>query len=156
MATIEKLIGWRTKGTIEAGCDSDAALKGVKKWLKENHTTREILGGVNADILRDIRAVMRRLPETMVIWVKLKARRKREAQSFHELINDETNTLNNMLHRDHKWQSHASAQHFSSALAGLKIWNTFGGITWITGNAGKSLQRVNTATEMVNKQTSAY
>ena len=33
MATIENLLGRLAKGTIEAGCDSDTALKGIQKWL---------------------------------------------------------------------------------------------------------------------------
>ena len=33
MEKIEKLLGRRAKWTIEAGCDSDAALKGIQKWL---------------------------------------------------------------------------------------------------------------------------
>jgi ribonuclease HI len=35
MATIEKLLGRQATGTIEAGCDSDAALKGIKKWMNK-------------------------------------------------------------------------------------------------------------------------
>ena len=83
MATIEKLLGRQATGTIEAGCDSDAALKGIQKWLKKKHATRAMQGGANVDLLREIRAVMRRLPEITVKWVKLKAHRKRETETYH-------------------------------------------------------------------------
>ena len=44
------------------------------------NATMALQGGENADLLREIRAVMQRLPEMMVIWVKVKAHRKREAE----------------------------------------------------------------------------
>ena len=34
LAMIEKLIGRKKRGTIEVGCDSEKALKGIRKWLK--------------------------------------------------------------------------------------------------------------------------
>jgi ribonuclease HI len=83
MVTIEKLIGQQATGTIEAGCDSDAALKGIQKWLNKKHATRAMQGGDNADILQEIRAVMHRLPEMTVKWVKVKAHRKQEAETYH-------------------------------------------------------------------------
>ena len=58
-------------------------------------------GGANVDLLQEIRAVMHRLPEMMVNWVKVKTHRKWEAQSHHKLINDEMDTLANMLHDDY-------------------------------------------------------
>ena len=79
MATIEKLLGQQATGTIEAGCHSDAVLKGIQKWLNKKHATRAIQGGANADLFWEIRAVMRQLPEMTVTWVKVKAHRKREA-----------------------------------------------------------------------------
>ena len=36
LAMIEKLIGRKTRGTIEAECDRDAALKEIRKWLNKN------------------------------------------------------------------------------------------------------------------------
>ena len=33
MATIKKLLGRQAIGTIEVGCDSNATLKGIQKWL---------------------------------------------------------------------------------------------------------------------------
>ena len=67
---------------------------------------RAIQGEANADLLRDIRAVMRRLPEMTVKWVKVKAHRKRKAkaETYHEVINDEMDTLSNTLHDDIEWQ----------------------------------------------------
>ena len=59
IVTIEKLLGRQAKGTIESGCDSDAALKGVQKWLNKKYATRALQGGANADLLREVRAVMR-------------------------------------------------------------------------------------------------
>ena len=55
-------------------------------------------GGANADILQDIRAVMRRLPEMTVKGVKVESHREREAETYHEVINDEIDTLANTLH----------------------------------------------------------
>ena len=77
-------------------------------------------GGANADLLREIRAVMRRLPEMTVKWVKVKVHRKREAETYHEVINNEMDTLANTLHDNIEWQSKETAQHFTSALAELK------------------------------------
>ena len=53
----------------------------------------------------------------MVIWMNVKAHRKREAESYQNVINDEIDTLANTLHDDHKWQSQEMAHHFTSALA---------------------------------------
>ena len=129
MATIEKLLGRQATGTIEAGCDSDAALKGIQKWLYKKHTTRAIQGGANIDLLREIRAVMRQLPEMTVKWVKVKVHRKREAETYHEVINDEMETLANTLHDNIVWQSKETAHHFTSALTELNIWDTHHGYT---------------------------
>ena len=82
MATIEKLLGRHATGTIEAGCDSDAALKGIHKWLNTKHATRAMQGGANADLLREIRAVMRRLPEIVVKWVKVRANSVQTTRNF--------------------------------------------------------------------------
>ena len=109
MATIKKILGRQVTGTIEAGCDSDAALKGIQKWLNKKHATRAMQGGANADLLREIRAVMRRLPEMTVIWVKVKSHRKREAKTYHEVINDEMDTLTNTLHDNIAWKSNETA-----------------------------------------------
>ena len=62
MAMIEKLIVHNIRGNIEAVCDSDTGLKGIRKWLYQKYATREMLVGLNANLLLDIRAVMRRLP----------------------------------------------------------------------------------------------
>ena len=89
MATIEKLLGRQAIGTIEAGCDNDAALKGIQKWLNKKTCNESNAGRCQRRSPTDIRAVMQRLPEMTVIWVKVKAHRKREAETYHEVINDE-------------------------------------------------------------------
>ena len=97
MATIENILGRQATGIIESGCNIDAALKGIHKWLNKKHVTMAMQGGSNADLLREIRAVMRQLTEMTVIWVKVKAHRKREAETYHEVINDEMDTLASAL-----------------------------------------------------------
>ena len=42
---------------------------------------------------------------------------------YHKVINDEMDTLANTLHDNIAWQSKETAQHFTSALAELKIWD---------------------------------
>jgi hypothetical protein len=60
-------------------------------------------------------------------------------------------TLTNTLHDNIAWQSKETAQHFTSALAELKIWDAQHGYTWITGNVGKALQRSSTTQIMATK-----
>ena len=108
-------------------------------------------GDANADLLREIRAVMRRLHEMTVIRVKVKAHRKREAETYHEVIHNGMDTLANTLHDNIEWQSNEMAQHFTSALAELKIWDAHHGYTRITGNVGKALQRSSTTQIMATK-----
>ena len=67
------------------------------------------------------------------------------------MINDEMDTLANTLHDDIAWQSKETAQHFTSALEELKIWDPHHGYTRITGNIGKALQRSTTTPIMVKK-----
>jgi hypothetical protein len=83
---------------------------------------------------------MRRLPEMTVKWVKVKAHRKRKSETYHEVINDEMDTLANTLYDDIEWQSKEIDQYFTSALAELKKWDPHHGYTRITGNVGKALQ----------------
>ena len=64
-----------------------------------------------------------------VKWVKVKAHRKREAETYHEVINDEMGTIANTLHDNIAWQSKETAQYFTSALAELKIWDAHHGYT---------------------------
>ena len=90
-------------------------------------------------------------PEMTVIWVKVKAHRKREAETYHEVINDEMDTLAKTLHDNIAWQSKETAQHFTSATAELKIWDAHTGHTRITGNIGKALQRSSTTQLMATK-----
>ena len=54
LAMIETLLRRRERGSIETGCDSDTALKGIRTWLYKTNTTREMLGGVNTNLIRDI------------------------------------------------------------------------------------------------------
>ena len=108
-------------------------------------------GGSNADLLREIRAVMRRLPEMTLKWVKVKAHSKRETDTYHEVINDEMDTLANTLHDDIAWQSKDTVQYFNSLMAELKVWDSHNGNTRITGNIGKALQRATTTPIMVTK-----
>ena len=108
METIEKILGRQATGTIAAGCNINTALKGIHKWLNKTHATRAMQRGANADLLWETRVVMHRLPEMTVKWVKVKAHRKREAETYHEVINDEMNNLANTLHDDIAWQSMVS------------------------------------------------
>ena len=62
LAAIEIVTNGRAKGRITAGCDSSAALAGVKKWLSQRFATRHMQAGSNADLLREIIAVYRKLP----------------------------------------------------------------------------------------------
>ena len=68
-------------------------------------------GGANANLLREIRAIMRRLPEMTVKWVKVQAHKKRKAETYHEVINDDMDTLVNTIHGDIECQSKETAQH---------------------------------------------
>ena len=43
---------------------------------------------------------MHRLLEMEVDWIKVKDRRKRDAKSFHKVIDNEMDTLANTLHMD--------------------------------------------------------
>ena len=104
------------EGTIEAGCDSDAALKSIKKWLNKKHATMEMLGGANTDLLRDIRAIKCWLPELEVNRIKVKAHQKRNAKSFRKVINDEMDTLSNTVHTCQGCKARNTAQHFASSL----------------------------------------
>ena len=61
------------------------------------------------------------------------------------------NTLANTLHDDIAWQSKEMAQHFTIALAELKMWDPHHGYTRITGNVGKSLQTSTTTPILVTK-----
>ena len=65
--------------------------------------------------------------------------------------NDEMNTITNTLHDNIAWQSKEMAQHFTSALAELKIWDAHHGYTQITSNVGKALQRSSTTKTMATK-----
>ena len=118
---------------------------------EQKHIMRAMQGGANADLLREIRSVMHRLPEMTVKWVKVKAHRKMEAEKYHEVINDEMDTLANTLHDNIAWQSKETAHHFTSEPAELKIWGAHHGYTRITGNVGKSLQRSSTTHIMATK-----
>ena len=99
---------------------------------EQKHAMRARQEGSNAYLLWEIRAVMRRLPEMTIKWVKVKAHRKQEAEIYHEVINDEIDTLTNTLHNDIAWQSKDTAHHFTSTLAELKIWDPYHGHTRIT------------------------
>jgi hypothetical protein len=70
---------------------------------EQKHATRAMQGGANTDLLQEIRAVMRRLTEMTVKWVKVKAHRKREAEMYHKVINDEMDTLANTLRNNIAW-----------------------------------------------------
>ena len=146
LAIIEKLLGSTTRGTIEDGCDSNAALKVIRKWLNGKYVSQEMLRGSNAYLLWDIRAVTRRLPEWELNWIKVKAHRKMDAKSFHKVINNEMDNLANMLHTDQEWKARNIAQKFASDLSQMKIGNTI-----INGHACKSLQRAFTMGGLVGK-----
>ena len=68
--------------------------------VEQKYSTQEMTGGVDTDLLREIRSLMRRLPELEVHWIKLKVHRKRDTNSFHKVINNEMDTLANTLHMD--------------------------------------------------------
>jgi hypothetical protein len=94
---------------------------------------------------------MCRLPEMTVKWVKVKAHSKWEAETYHEVINDEMDALANTLHNNIAWKSKDMAQHFTCALAELKMWDPHHGYKRITRNLGKALQRAITTPIMVTK-----
>jgi ribonuclease HI len=87
LAAIERVTNGRATGLITAGCDSSAALAGVKKWLSQRFATRHMQAGSNSDLIREIRAVYRKLPRLHIKWLKVEAHLDRDPQTLNEVLN---------------------------------------------------------------------
>ena len=66
----------RATCTIKGGYDSSGALSGVRQWTRTRQVTRRIQGGENADLLQEIREVLKLLPHLKMVWLKVKAHLK--------------------------------------------------------------------------------
>ena len=82
-------------------------------------------GGSNADLLREIRALMRQLPEMTVKLVKVKVHRKREAETYHEVIHDEMDTLSNILQTAHRRNSHQPGANYKEFWDGWRLLKSY-------------------------------
>ena len=71
-----------------------------------------MLGGPNADLLRDIQILLHRQPGLAVKYLKVKAHQKWDALSVHELLNNEVDELTNTVHDDPNWQAQDGSQAF--------------------------------------------
>ena len=143
LAAIEQVTNGRANGLITAGCDSSAALAGVKKWLSQRFATRHMQAGSNSDLLREIRAVYRKLPRLHIKWVKVEAHLDRDPQTLHEVLNVEMDELADTVHFDPTWKTQPAAQTFESAIAEIIINKTR-----VTGDVGAALQRAYKADSM--------
>ena len=59
-------------------------------------------GGANADLLRKIRAVLKRLPNLTMAWLKVKAHLKRPPETVHEILNEEMDSLAKSVHQNNR------------------------------------------------------
>ena len=73
--------------------------------------------GSNSDLLREIRAVYRKLPLLHIKWVKVEAHLDRDPQTLNEVLNVEMNKLVDTVHFDSIWKAKPAAQTFESAIA---------------------------------------
>ena len=78
-------------------------------------------GGANADLLREIRAVIKRLPHLTLAWIKVKDRLKRPPESVHEILNEEMDSLAKSVHQNNMWQAQRFAQSFGRAPVELLV-----------------------------------
>ena len=143
LTAIERVTLGRASGTITAGCDSARALSGIKHWTRTRKSTRRTQGGANYDLLREIRAVLKRLPKLMMIWLKVKAHLKRPPVSVHEVLNEEMDSLANLVHQSNRWQALTYAQSFGRAPVELLVNQRI-----VTQDAGAALQRAYHAPQM--------
>ena len=60
-------------------------------------------GGANADLLREIRAVLKRLPHLTMAWLKVKAHLKHPPETFHKILNKEMESLSKSVHQNNMW-----------------------------------------------------
>ena len=120
LAAIERVTNGWAKGRITAGCDSSTALSGVQKWLSQRFATRHMQAGSNADLLREIRAVSRKLPRLHIKWVKVEAHLDRDPQTLNKVLNVEMDKLADTVHFD-PWKAKPAAQTFESAIAEIII-----------------------------------
>ena len=133
---IEKVTLGKARGIITAGCDSAGAISGIQHWTRTRQATRRMQGGANADLLREIRAVLKRLPHLTMAWLKVKAHLKRPPESVHEVLNEEMDSLAKSIHQDNRWQANPFAQSFGRAPVELLVNQRL-----VTGDAGDALQR---------------
>jgi len=80
--------------------------------------------GSNSDLLREIRAVYRKLPRLHIKWVKVEAHLDRDPQTLHEVLNVEMDELADTVHFDPTWKAQPAAQTFESAIAEIIINKT--------------------------------
>ena len=99
--------------------------------------------GANADILREIRSVLKRLPHLTMTWIKVKAHLKRPPESVHEILNEKMDSLAKPVHQNHRWQAKPYAQSFFRAPVELLVKQRI-----ITSAAGAALQRAYHAPHM--------
>jgi hypothetical protein len=93
-------------------------------------------GGANADLLREIRAALKRLPHLTIAWLKVKAHLKRPPESVHEILNEEMDSLEKSVHQNNMWQANPFAQSFDRAPVELLVNQRL-----VTVDAGAALQR---------------
>ena len=80
---IENVTLGKSRGIITAGCDSAGAISGIRHWTRTRQATRRMQGGANADLIREIRAVLKRPPNLTMAWLNVKAHLKRPPESAH-------------------------------------------------------------------------
>ena len=112
LTAVERVTMGQANIIITAGCDSAGALSGIRKWSRTHQATRRMQGGSNADLLQEIRAVLKRLPHLTVAWLKVKAHLKRPPESVHEILNEKMDSLAKSVHQNHMWQARQYAQSF--------------------------------------------
>ena len=60
IVALGRIVSCKAEGNITAGCDIPEILSGIKKWI-EPKNTRQMQAGANSDLLRDIRAISKRV-----------------------------------------------------------------------------------------------
>jgi ribonuclease HI len=102
---VERVTLGQARGIITAGCDSAGALSGIRHWTRNRQATRRMQGGENVDLLREIWAVLKRLPHLTMAWLKVKAHLKRPPELVHEILNEKMDSLAKSSHQNHMWQA---------------------------------------------------
>ena len=83
--------------------------------------TIRMKGGGNADLLREIRAVLKRIPHLTMAWLKVKAHLKRPPESVHKILNKEMDSLAKPGNQNNMWQAQPFAQSFGRAPVELLV-----------------------------------